>query len=283
MSKCLRAANQHRCLPLSAIIPPASLTAEVFHSTQFETDNMPSVRWDQVYMEYPTGSPEFKDASQDSYRIASAVMYGGRVLPMTPSHQNYSYVLNFPGPRLRCKDVEDEDAFSKQIQVDHFNSHMIPYYNATMSPIDMMLWISTPSRNFTCQTWNVTYTTTFSFTNGVQDAQINDIRYDHVVVKEIPEKSYNHPSPYNLGYQGWFTALASLLGGNITNIATHGRLYSVGTKILQSSLSGCPELRNASKQAQRFGETCPEQDLVQGIEALSANITLSYLASIPDM
>lgn len=243
------------------------------------------MRWDQVYVQVPSGRGTFEDASQESYRIVSAVTYGGTILPMLPSHQNYSYAHSFPGPRLRCKNVEDKDAFSEHVKTYKW-SHQKTYYNATMSLGDMTLWISTYSRNFTCQTWNVTYTTTFSFTNGVQDIRVNEVNYDHVVVKgpdafEGGTVNRNY-SPYNDGYLGWITALASILTGSIEDIMTVDML-DVTTKILQSSLAGCPELENARVKAQTFNAHCPKQDLVQAIESLSENVTLSYLASIPNV
>lgn len=281
MSECMRTANQHRCLPLSAIIPPASLTAGFSHSERSTMENVPSVRWDQVYVELPRSRFIFEDASQISHRIASAVIYGGRILPMTPNHQNYSYVHSFSGPRLRCKDDEDEGTFSNHVQLDHSNSDDEAYYNATRSP--MILWISTQSRNITCRTWNVTYTTSFSFTNDVQDAQVSDVRYDHVVSRDKPNGTSVDSSPYSRGYQGWFESLASILAGNIVYRSESEDIDPQATRILQTSLAGCPELQNASKIAQTFNVHCPGQDLAQAIEALSANVTLSYLASIPDV
>ncbi len=144
------------------------------------------------------------------------------------------------------------------------------------------IWFVTPSRNFTCETWNATYTATFSFISGVQSIDVTNFRYDHRF-----NTTYDSPDgnlcPFDFcAYNGWLKALAGLLTGSAYTAGAYGR-YTATTRALQTSLVGCPELTSAAEMSGIIGIKCPGPSLERAVEALSQNATLSYFGSLPSV
>jgi hypothetical protein len=232
----------------------------------------------------------FTDAGPIQYRIVTSSAYTGSILPMLPIHQNYTYTLTFQGPKLRCGDVKNHTAFDlAQVNTTNTNS-VTTTYNATV-PIHSFdytalpaeyafdIWFATPMRNFTCETWNVTYTVDFSFVNGEQSVAVTDIRYDNRFVLGYGT-DWNYCKYDWCAYQGWHTAVASILTGVVKTSGATGDT-SWTTKILQTDLIGCSEMSSAAAMAWGLEATCPAASLESAIEALSENATLSFFSAGP--
>jgi len=137
----------------------------------------------------------------------------------------------------------------------------------------------TSSRNFTCEMWNVTYTAKSTFVNSESNVTVSDVQYDH---RFVPVKTdYGNGCPGGLcAYKGWHGALSELLKGTIYTAGSYSNLRS-STKILQTSVAGCPELTSSIKLAGMLSGHCPESSLERALEVLSQNITLSYFGALP--
>ncbi|KNG45416.1 hypothetical protein TW65_07846 [Stemphylium lycopersici] len=132
----------------------------------------------------------FTDAGPIQYRIITSSAYTGSILSMLPIHQTYTYTLTFQGPKLRCDDVKNHSAFDlAQVNTTNTKSATTTYnatvpihsfdYAALPAEYAFDIGFATPMRNFTCETWNVTYTVDFSFVNGEQRVAVTDTRYDN--------------------------------------------------------------------------------------------------------
>lgn len=285
-------ADHSRCLPLSAIIPPASLTAAFSISQQQITSHVPIVNWRYMAFEHHSAAlMVFEDAGPHQYRIVTSSAYTGSILPMVPSHPNYTYTLTFQGPKLRCGDVNNQTAFDlSHVYTADTRSTKTPYnatvpseslvYQAYPAEYEFDIWFTTPTRNFTCETWNVTYTADFSFVNGEQSIIVTDVQYDNrFVVGWDTDMMYCY-YPDWCAYQGWHAAVASIFTGYVKTAGATGDI-SWTTKILQTGLIGCPEMSAAADMAWGLEATCPAASLERAIEALSENATLSFFSAGP--
>ncbi|KAF7568707.1 hypothetical protein PtrSN002B_010135 [Pyrenophora tritici-repentis] len=280
------------CMPLAAITPPAALTAAVSVSQERLASSVPIVSWRNVSFANTGGRNEFYDAGQNLYRVVTSSAYSGTILPMTPLYPNYTYPLTFQGPKLRCGDVTNQTLFD----LAHLNpspeSMDIIGYNATVPSEEVQypflprenrydIWFLTPTRNFTCEMWNVTYTATFSFTNGEQSIAVTDAKYDHRFVE--PKDLPGDLCPYDLcSYKAWYKAVSAMLTGQ----ASQGGAYSTfksTTRVLQTALIGCPEMSTAAAMSNIVTQGCPEPSLERAVEALSQNATLSLFGALPSV
>src|SRR5438034_6528272 len=97
-------ADYTRCIPLSAIVPPAALTVIPVLQRSPLQEKVPEVDWPGL--PYITGGFGYWLApGQDLYRLTTVVAYGMSVLPMTPIYNNYTYELKFFAPALKCGSV----------------------------------------------------------------------------------------------------------------------------------------------------------------------------------
>ncbi|KAA8618200.1 hypothetical protein PtrV1_09707 [Pyrenophora tritici-repentis] len=289
---CLIASAAISCMPLAAITPPAALTAAVSVSQERLASSVPIVSWRNVSFANTGGRNEFYDAGQNLYRVVTSSAYSGTILPMTPLYPNYTYPLTFQGPKLRCGDVTNQTLFD----LAHLNpspeSMDIIGYNATVPSEEVQypflprenrydIWFLTPTRNFTCEMWNVTYTATFSFTNGEQSIAVTDAKYDHRFVE--PKDLPGDLCPYDLcSYKAWYKAVSAMLTGQ----ASQGGAYSTfksTTRVLQTALIGCPEMSTAAAMSNIVTQGCPEPSLERAVEALSQNATLSLFGALPSV
>ncbi|KAE8857471.1 hypothetical protein PTNB29_08538 [Pyrenophora teres f. teres] len=280
------------CMPLAAITPPAALTAAVSVSQQQLTSSVPIVSWPNVSFANTGGRNEFFDAGQNLYRVVTSSAYSGTILPMTPLHPNYTYSLTFPGPKLRCGDVKNQTLFDLAHLNPPSKSMTIIGYNATAPSSEVLyprlpwenqydIWFLTPTRNFTCETWNVTYTATFSFTNGEQSIAVTDTKYNNRFFP--PADLSGDLCPYDLcSYKAWYKAVSGMLTGQ----ASQGGAYSTfksTTRVLQTALIGCPEMSTAAAMSNIVTQGCPEPSLERAVEALSQNATLSLFGALPSI
>jgi hypothetical protein len=253
--------------------------------------SVPIVSWPNVSFANTGGRNSFQDAGQILYRVVTSSAYSGSILPMTPLYPNYTYPLTFLGPRLKCGDVKNQSLFD----LAHLNT-IDPYdilgYNATApsSEIDYEtlpeeykydIWFLTPTRNFTCEMWNVTYTATFSFINGEQSIAVTDIQHDHrFLPRESPDGDL---CPYDIcSYKGWYKAIAAMLTGEAFQGGAYGT-FQATTRVLQTALIGCPEMTTAAAISNVIAKGCPELSLERAVEALSENATLSFFGALPSV
>jgi hypothetical protein len=260
---------------------------------------VPIIYWQNVSFVDTGGLNRFSDAGQTTYRIVTSSAYSGNILPMRSSHTgaNYTYTLTFPGPRLRCSDVKDYSKFN-HAKLNGILGRDNVAYNATDlslvagfpdSPIpaedQFDLYFLTPTRNFTCETWNVTYTAKFSFFNGEQSIEVTNVQYDHrfLPLSQTGVQNTADYCPFSYcGYRGWFKAVAAILTGS-ASWAGVSNTFRAKSPILQTTLIGCPEMAAAAEKSRIIGISCPAPSLELGIEAFSQNATLSFFGAIPSV
>jgi hypothetical protein len=214
---------------------------------------------------------------------------------MPASHPNYTYTLDFQGPRLRCGDVKNQTMFDEMKLNNTLGvTGAYLYYNATTPRWDSNMttdifswpmevaqdvWFTTPSRNFSCETWNVTYSATFSFTNGVQNINVTNTRFDNRLVTE----SDGDLCPYDwCAYKGWYKAVAEMLTGEVKQAGAYGMVKTT-TRIMQTALIGCPEMEPAAATLRTLAVDCPAPSLEEAVEAMSQNATLSFFGALPSV
>jgi hypothetical protein len=279
-------------LPLSAIVPPASLTAAFSLVERQTISPVPIFDWRYIAFEHHSAAlMVFADAGPIQYRIVTSSAYTGNILPMPPTHPNYTYTLTFQGPKLRCGDVNNQTAFdlSNVYTPPTGRGSMTTPYNATVpsqslpyeeypAEYEFDIWFTTPKRNFTCEMWNVTYTANFTFVNGEQRTSITNIDYNNRFVVGWDDDATYCYEPEKCAYQGWHAAVASIFTGYVrTSGATADITWD--TKILQTDLVGCPEMAVAADMAWGVEAACPAASLERAIEALSENATLSFFSA----
>jgi hypothetical protein len=195
----------------------------------------------------------FSDASQAQRRIITTTAYSGGVVPMSPLYPNYTYTLTFPGPRLRCGNVPNQTLFDqwplalpKNRSDNHGYYSVYRYYNASRmrdAISDIMvnpyeIWFTTPTLNVTCEVWNATYTARFTFVNSQQSTVITNIQHES---RFWP--AYSDYCIHGLcAYQGWHKALTEILVGWVSVRIPWGEYFEATTRIMQTTLAGCPEL-----------------------------------------
>jgi hypothetical protein len=160
-------------------------------------------------------------------------------------------------------------------------------YEATYFPAENIydIWFFTPTRNFSCEGWNTTYTATFSFINGEQSIDVSDIRYENRMVdmEEVDETLKFDKCPGDrCAYKGWFKAIAGMLTGDMYSAGPSGTIFTK-TRIMQTALTGCPEMSSAAAAARIVVGGCPGPSLEGAVELLSQNATLSFFGALPSV
>jgi len=275
-------------------MPPASLTASFSAFPQHITSPVAFVNWTQVSYEFHAAAfAMFTDASPAQYSIITSSAYTGAILPMVPLYPNYTYTLTFQGPRFRCGDVKNQTLVSEALIIKPPKAGFgaTPFNATTPSPSLPLssippesrydLWFYTPTRNFSCETWNVTYTANFSFANGEQNIAVTDVRFDNRFGPG-PEVDTNMCFYDWCGYRGWYRAITSLLTGYVYMGGATGDV-TMSTNILQTTLVGCPEMNPTVDLTGITAVDCPAQSLEAAVELLSENATLSFFSAVPSM
>lgn len=290
-----------RCIPLSAIVPPAALTVNSVLKHDLLSERVPEINWPDL----PTQTGGFGywlGAGEDLYRLATTTAYGMSVLPMVPRYNNYTYDLEFFAPALKCGSVrpEAQAAFNAVLGADWNASPTTQYAyeallvgswilsnsNLTSSDphlLDNELLFRTPDKNFTCQTWNVSYTAQIEFQNGAQSIRILRQRdLERFVSKtERYEVAFGEDPPEAFGYRSWLETIKFLLQGSLFSAGAQGQPRANSTKIMQTGLTGCPEMKLALVLFQTQGVPvvhdyyCRNGTLEKAIEDLGRNITFS--------
>ncbi|KAH6614040.1 hypothetical protein C7974DRAFT_428483 [Boeremia exigua] len=278
------------CLPLSAIVPPASLTAAFSLAERQITSPVPIFDWRYIAFEYHSAAlMMFTDAGPIQHRIVTSSALTGSILPMTPEHLNSTYTLTFQGPKLRCGDVHNQTAFDLSKVYTAPVKGMTTPYNATVpsqslpykgypAEYEFDIWFTTPERNFTCEMWNVTYTANFTFVNGEQRTSVTDIDYINRFVMGWDSDAMYCYDLAKCAYQGWHAAVASIFTGFVRTAGATADI-TWDTKILQTDLAGCPEMAVAADMAWGVEAICPAPSLERAIESLSENATLSFFSA----
>lgn len=225
-------------------------------------------------------------------------------LPMTPVYNNYSYTFEFLAPALTCGSIRPgaQTAFNEVLggdweasptQIRAYEAQFIEFWNLmhpnlTVSDphfFDNELWIRTPDKNITCQTWNVSYTAKIEFQNGLQTIMVLEQKdLERFLPKsETYTVAFGEDPPEAFGYRSWLDTIASLLKGSLTAAGAQMQPNVNNTKIVQTGLMGCPEMKPAIVMFQAGIETAPlvhdyycrNGTLEKAIEDLSRNVTFS--------
>ena len=223
------------------------------------------------------------------YRLTTVVAYGMSVLPMTPIYNNYTYELKFFAPALKCGSVppETQPAFDEVLGGDwEKTGGLLHFYEARVPPsnnhvFDNELWIRVPTKNLTCQTWNVSYTARMEFQNGAQSIVIlqqQDLERFIGKSESYPVSPTDDP-PDAFGYRSWMETITSVLNGSL---AAGGPKLApqISTKVLNTGLVGCPEIKPSLNVLDRsktlvYEYYCRNGTLEKAIEDLSRNVTFS--------
>lgn len=300
-------ANYLRCIPLSAIVPPAALTViPVLHHSTLE-ERVPEISWAGLPWQ-SGGFGYWLDAGQDLYRMTTTTAYGMSVLPLAPLHSNYTYYLQFLAPALKCGSVrtDAQAAFNEILGGDWENTSGVLYaYNAQepnspnltsslgisdQNAFANELWIRVPDKNISCQTWNVSYTARIEFKNGAQSIiilQQDDI--ERFLPKSTSyEVALGQDPPDAFGYKSWLETIASLLKGSLGVAGPKGVPQINNTQVLNTGLVGCPEMKPAVDLMPRYVTLvydyyCRNGTLETAIEDLSRNVTLSLFGHAPGL
>jgi len=109
--------RKNRCIPISAVITPGSLSVNLVQRQYNISAFIPSTNFSDptgfvtslVLSEVPDGTQKKTVLARASIapspllsRIVSTTATGGAILPITPLEPNSSYVYSFNGPSIRC-------------------------------------------------------------------------------------------------------------------------------------------------------------------------------------
>lgn len=257
---------------------------------------VPEINWPGL--PYLTGGFGYwTDAGQDLYRVATTTAYGMSVLPMVPLFNNYSYELEFFSPALKCGAIrpEAQAAFDDSLGEDWEASTTKEFAYQALVPSSAVnesdsrafsneLWLRTPDKNLTCQTWNVSYTARIEFQNSAQSILvIREVDLERFLPKtNIYEVAWGEDPRDAFGYRSWLESIVSILeGGAMAGGAQFTQ--NISTKVLNTGLLGCPEMEptldlyreTKSSAPLTYDYYCRNGSLEKAIEDLGRNLTFS--------
>jgi hypothetical protein len=174
--------------------------------------------------------------------------------------------------------------------------------NRTYSHCQMFprqLWVATANDSFVCTLGNATRTARFNFVDGEQTVTYGDLHNFEPIF--VPRDGYLQSSlnsshlPINFevySYMAVYLSFAEMLIGNVTLVLGNAtqvtpQIYH-GSKVLLTGLQACGEFSDSywvqkyPSNAYLFNEPeymCRNRTLARAIEDLSANITISMMAS----
>lgn len=136
--------------------------------------------------------------------------------------------------------------------------------------------------NFTCQTWNVSYDTTFYYTRGIQSIDVRDVRFLERLALREQIDNWDEPSLTLEGYKSWLDSLINLLTGELSVGGPQDYLRAT-TNVLRLGVAACPEFESLIKSRGIDTSTtvCPGGSLKRAIENLSQNLTFSFFSYGP--
>lgn len=294
-----------RCLPISSVITPATLSVRTGFVTDVRTMNVPSPDYSvDMYGSWANfeGAGNLDGPTPEVTRIVAATLTSMEVLPFTPPHANSSYTLQFYGPSFKCQNTSTavlsnltatvsgsmlqeswNDAMEEK--ASHFEMLYIATYPAFVNvTISSSLFVNTGGfgeggSNYTCNTWNTSYMVDFSFQDDVQSAEIREFEQLHALEVDLRKGAVDVYNPGEL--QSWvmYKALADALVADVGWGST-GSLLGDDSAIVKSALAACPEMKGSWKQDLWFNSTlCRAGSIPRAIEDLSRNVTLSVLSS----
>lgn len=294
-----------RCLPIASVITPATLSVVSGSVTDVRTMNVP-------YPDYTIdmasnwanfeGVGNLAGPTPELSRITAATLTSMAVLPFTAPHPNSSYSLEYYGPSFKCQNLSTaissntamatipasgfQEAWDSAMEdVSHtLDVLYVGAYPGISIAVDYGLFVNTngfgeDGSNYTCNTWNTSYTVDFTFQDDVQIAEIRDFELLHV--SEIDTR-YTAVKDYSHGeLQSWvmYRALSDALVAEVGWGST-GSLMGDDSGVVKSALAACPEMKGSWKQDLWFNSTlCRAGSIPAAIEDLSRNLTLSILSS----
>lgn len=253
--------DQDRCIPLSAITPPASLTAAVSVFEQRLLHPVPIIDWSRI-ARTTGGYGYYADVQPTLLGAVASTAYAGNILAMTPSFSNYTYPLTFHGPRLRCGDAKPKNNTSIMQSLQDYNASSFNYG----------LSFELTDRVFDCETWNVTYTVNFTFINGEQSSTVTGMRFGDRWNYTKPPLGEDPCLGGLCSFIGWHKAVAAIFSGRIWTGASTPQQST--TRLSETPLSNCvPKLSFG-------GPECPKATLEEAIEIFSENATLSIFGRL---
>jgi hypothetical protein len=286
------------------VITPATLSVLGGSVTEFRTMNVP-------YPDYTAnmsnnwanfeGAGNLDGPTPEVSRVVAATLTSMAVLPFTAPHPNSSYSLQFYGPSFKCQNMstavlsnttavvsasELQKAWNATMEAkaSHFEMLYIGTLPAYPNPIHYTLFVNTDGfgqdgSNYTCNTWNTSYTVDFSFQDDVQTAEIREFERLHVLNIDLRKGAVDNYSPGEL--QSWvmYRALADALVAEVGWGST-GSLLGDDSSIIKSALAACPEMLGSWKHDLWLDSPlCRAGSIPGAIEDLSRNVTLSILSS----
>ncbi|PON23682.1 hypothetical protein TGAM01_v207329 [Trichoderma gamsii] len=108
-------------LSVAFFITPATLNIKWSMTTSVSMTRVPqvdftSLNFAEIQLEQST-SPDYRyyNPQYPVLQVVAESTAGGRILPISSPHQNATWVLNFPGPALSCKSLDNSSALYDNI------------------------------------------------------------------------------------------------------------------------------------------------------------------------
>ncbi|OJD38906.1 formylmethionine deformylase-like protein [Diplodia corticola] len=298
---CLLAAAMW-CIPIIAIITPATLTVRLVTTVNTTNTNVPSLSYENArnWGEYQ-GAQRLIDAAIPVHRILAATATTGDILRTQPPFSNSSYTLDFFGPSLKCYnlsaadlDPEDESVVAPARKVYEsvieanmqrsnapWAAHHI-YLGATSNATNLTdtLFVNVQGlqeQNITCNVWNTSYTVLYDFTaSPAQPPTITRLARTSPI-QIAPNNTLPSYTPHEIAFFAWTRALHALLASSIDlSSASPSTLSNPSASLLQTNLASTREV------LQRLNQTTSDtttSTVAHTLEDLAQNFTLSLSAS----
>lgn len=142
--------NVDRLIPIASVITPATLSVVVapevpppassVHVPQADFNSLKLISPGEMMGHSFDPAMVYNGPDQIVQRIAQAVASSGSILPITPPGANTSWQLNFPGPYIKCNDVNATLKNGMQQNI------LLPYRNGSycQNYFNYLSWTATP-------------------------------------------------------------------------------------------------------------------------------------------
>ncbi|CAL5873885.1 uncharacterized protein PFLUO_LOCUS8168 [Penicillium psychrofluorescens] len=297
-------------LPLAALVTPSALSVMNIPHITHKMLPVPQLDFNApIYADlYVQGTGGFQGPNILLSRLFMSSATAGQILSIPPPSQNSSYILDFHGPGLSCKDMENptlaKEVVSYGQESVYYKSWVGPsvaYEKNTSrasadSELDYVsgdsskLWLAvfnmtTFEPRFTkCALTNISYSVSFTFEAGEQS--VNVLRVHEL--NGVPTRSdTSDMTQAHLAYQSMMAMINKLMVGGISNTPGGSLIYSDGTLIQATNLGQlnplCSNLATnvngdtPGKMTDQFFGACQNTSLAAAMETLFQNMTLSLL------
>ena len=307
-------------LPLTTIIPPATLSVVAGSLAQTKLTAVPTIDWAALD---DTGTPVLQPDGNPPpvlSRIVDLSSVNMDVVPLLPPAATSSYDLQFVGPTLQCKTANSlqQKAFDYYVTQAQYDSATSFTTLSTIGSItngslvysgfvpafygQSVMWGQGPSNNFNAtlgpsygnlkkgdsrvlQLWVQLYNQSLVCTavNASFDLTLQfDNSTQEIIERKVEVVGQVEDADYNvwINYVSVLHAMFDTLTGNVTS--TDDRSYHmISSSIVSSGLVACDDI-TSSAMFHFEPWMCRNRSIARGIEDFANNVTIGIL-SIPAM